>query len=90
MTAGPPLKTLKRNPCSLSIQEIFRKQVFALLLLFSLFGCSLYPNVNIDPTKNNKATLQSDAIDCAKSYPEISSGAHIKQRIACMNLKGWH
>ena len=54
-----------------------------------LFGCTLYPDVNSDPAKNNKATFQRDALDCAKSYPETSSGAHVKQRIACMNLKGW-
>jgi len=54
-----------------------------------LFGCTLYPDVNSDPAKNNKATFQRDALDCAKSYPETSSGAHVKQRISCMNLKGW-
>lgn len=55
-----------------------------------LMGCSLYPDVNSDPSKNNKATFQRDALDCARAYPESSSGAHIKQRISCMNLKGWH
>ena len=62
------------------------------LFSLSLLGCGsmAYPDVNVDPAKNNKATFQRDAIDCAKSYPETSSGAHIKQRIACMNLKGWH
>ena len=54
-----------------------------------LFGCSVYPDVNSDLAKNNKATFQRDALDCAKSYPETSSGAHVKQRISCMNLKGW-
>jgi hypothetical protein len=49
----------------------------------------IYPNVNIDPSKNNKATFQRDALDCAKAYPSVDSGAHIKQRIGCMNLKGW-
>jgi hypothetical protein len=57
-----------------------------------LFGCGsmTYPDMNVDPAKNNKATFQRDAIDCAKSYPESSSGVHIKLRIGCMNLKGWH
>lgn len=55
-----------------------------------LFACSLYPDVNRDPAKNNKATFQRDAIDCAQSYPESGSGVHVKQRIACMNLKGWY
>ena len=55
-----------------------------------LLGCSLYPDQNTDPTKNNKATFQKDAVDCAQAYPESGSGAHVKQRIACMNIKGWH
>jgi hypothetical protein len=56
-----------------------------------LFGCRsmTYPDVNVDSTKNNKATFQRDAIDCALSYPESGSGMHVKQRIGCMNLKGW-
>jgi len=63
----------------------------ACLLATSLFGCGsmTYPDVNIDPSKNNKATFQQDAVDCAKAYPSIDSGAYIKQRISCMNLKGW-
>jgi hypothetical protein len=63
---------------------------FALLMGFVLMGCSLYPDVNTDPTKNNLATFRQDALDCAHSYPESGSGVHIKQRISCMNLKGWH
>ena len=61
-----------------------------LILILLLFGCSLYPNENSDPTKNNKTTFQRDAIDCAQAYPDSGSGAHVKQRIGCMNLKGWH
>lgn len=53
------------------------------------FGCATYPTINNDPVKNNKATFQRDALDCAQSYPESASGVHVKQRIACMNLKGW-
>ena len=63
---------------------------FALLAGSALMGCSSYPDVNIDPAKNNKATFQRDALDCAQAYPEAGSGVHIKQRISCMNLKGWH
>jgi hypothetical protein len=63
---------------------------FALLVGFILMGCSLYPDVNTDPAKNNKATFRQDALDCAQSYPESGSGTHVKQRIGCMNLKGWH
>ena len=62
----------------------------AFLVAFILTGCSLYPDVNSDPSKNNKATFRQDALDCAQSYPESGSGMHIKQRIGCMNLKGWH
>jgi hypothetical protein len=61
----------------------------SLFLLTTLIGCSLYPDVNSDPAKNNKVTFQRDALDCAKAYPEAGSGVHVKQRIACMNLKGW-
>lgn len=63
-----------------------------LCFTFSLLGCGsiIYPDVNKDPAKNNKATFQRDAIDCADAYPESGSGIHIRQRIGCMNLKGWH
>ena len=61
-----------------------------LSLLGILPGCSIYPDVNKDPAKNNKAIFQRDAIDCAQAYPENGSGTHVKERIACMNLKGWH
>ena len=63
---------------------------FILVIGSMLMGCSLYPDVNNDPAKNNKATFQRDALDCAQAYPEAGSGVHIKQRISCMNLKGWH
>ena len=66
------------------------KAAFSLLAGSILMGCSLYPDVNTDPTKNNKATFQRDALDCAQAYPEAGSGVNIKQRIICMNLKGWH
>lgn len=58
-------------------------------LLASLFACSAYPDNNIDPTKNNKATFERDAIECAQAYPEAGSGVHVRQRINCMKLKGW-
>ena len=62
----------------------------ALLVGSSLIGCSLYPDENVDPAKNNKVTFRQDALDCAQAYPESGSGTHVKQRIGCMNLKGWH
>jgi len=68
------------------------KASVGLLLVSILFGCGsmIYPDANVDPAKNNKATFQRDAVDCAQSYPESGSGVYFKQRIACMNLKGWH
>ena len=66
-----------------------RKNKCALLSSLALLGCSSYPDANRDPAKNNQATFQTDAIDCAKAYPETGSGAFIKERIGCMNLKGW-
>ena len=68
----------------------------SLRLLVSIFmgalllACTSYPEKNLDPSKNNIATFQRDAIDCAQAYQEAGTGAHVKQRIACMNLKGWH
>lgn len=66
------------------------KQTLALGLVLSLMACASYPTVNEDPAKNNQASFQKDALDCAKDYPEAGGGVHVKQRIACMNLKGWH
>jgi uncharacterized membrane protein len=66
------------------------KTASGFLMALLLLGCSLYPDVNTDPAKNNKATFRQDALDYAQAYPETGSGAHIKQRIGCMNLKGWH
>jgi len=68
------------------------KASISLLATSILFGCGsmIYPDVNVDPAESNKATFQRDAVDCALSYPESGSGVHVKQRIACMNLKGWH
>jgi hypothetical protein len=71
------------------MQSLF-KILASLLITTVLFACSSYPEVNIDPAKNNKATFQRDAIDCASSYPEAGSGVHFRQRITCMNIKGWH
>ena len=69
------------------------RQPFKLILGFVLgavlFGCATYPDVNFDPAKNNKATFQKDALECAQAYPEAASGAQVKERIGCMNLKGW-
>jgi hypothetical protein len=74
----------------LKFNKYFAETFFGLLLSCILLGCSLYPDINKDPTKNNKATFQRDAIDCAQAYPEAGSGVHVRQRINCMNLKGWY
>ena len=66
------------------------KTISGFLIAIALIACSSYPDVNSDPAKNNQATFQRDALDCARSYPEMGSGAHVKQRIGCMNIKGWY
>jgi hypothetical protein len=70
--------------------RVLLKALVDLSIASALFGCSSYPDVNSDPAKNNKVTFQRDAVDCAQAYPESGSGVHVRQRIACMNLKGWH
>lgn len=74
--------------------SLFGRHLFAtflrLFMVSTLLGCSLYPDVNSDPAKNNKATFRQDALDCAQAYPETGSGVHVRQRINCMNIKGWH
>ena len=76
-------------PDHLSNQNLGR--VFIGFSLASLaIGCSVYPDLNSDPSKNNKVTFRRDALECAQAYPEAASGAYVKERIACMNIKGWH
>ena len=70
--------------------QALRKALTVFLIATALFACSSYPDVNSDPLKNNIATFRQDALDCANSYPESGSGVHVKQRIGCMNVKGWH
>jgi len=68
-------------------------KIISASLLLAVWGCAshAYPTVNDDLAKNNQATFQKDAIECAQSYPaDGGSGAYIPQRIACMNTKGWH
>ena len=71
-------------------KQIMLKALGGFFIAITLFACSSYPDVNRDPAKNNLATFQRDAVDCAQSYPEAGSGVHVKQRIGCMNLKGWY
>jgi len=70
--------------------QVTLKVLCSFWIVLTLPACSSYPDVNSDPAKNNKASFQRDAIDCARSYPESGSGVHVKQRIGCMNVKGWH
>jgi hypothetical protein len=72
-----------------SLIQTSLKFLSSCLVTSALLGCSSYPDINSDPAKNNKATFQRDALECAQAYPEAGSGVHIRQRIACMNLKGW-
>lgn len=66
-------------------------RVFIGFSLVSLvMGCSVHSYVNLDPAKNNKVTFRQDTLECAQAYPEVASGAYLKERIACMKLKGWH
>jgi hypothetical protein len=60
------------------------------ILLVALAGCGGIPDKNQDPAKNNAASFRKDWKECAEDYPELASGAHIRQRIGCMNLKGWN
>ncbi|CAM3728870.1 Entry exclusion lipoprotein TrbK [Polynucleobacter antarcticus] len=73
-----------------SISSVLLVLVLTLFLVLTLSACSLYPDKNKDPAKNNIATFQREAIDCAKAYPEAGSGVHVRERIKCMNLKGWY
>ena len=58
--------------------------------IFLLAGCaSRFPSQNQDPTKNNQATFRKDLKECKEDYPELASGAHLRQQEGCMNLKGW-
>lgn len=72
-----------------SLMSALFKIIGTFLITLPFFGCSSYPDKNSDPSKNNKASFQRDALDCAQAYPEAGSGVHVKERIACMNLKGW-
>jgi hypothetical protein len=74
-----------------SLLQPSMRLLIACLVTPFLFGCgsAIYPDMNLDPAKNNKVTFQRDAVDCANAYPYVDSGAHVKYRIACMNLKGW-
>ncbi|HAT39116.1 hypothetical protein [Polynucleobacter necessarius] len=58
-------------------------------LSLSLIACIDMQTASQDPAKNTKAAYNKDLKGCQEDYPEAGSGAHIKQWISCMNLKGW-
>jgi hypothetical protein len=65
-------------------------RIFVLLAtLLCLIACSVIPNQNQDPRKNNRDTFRKDLQESQEDYPEISSGLHLRQWQGCMNLKGW-
>jgi hypothetical protein len=59
------------------------------ICIIGFAGCAGYPSKNQDPTKSNKAIYNNDLKECKEDYPESGSGAHIRQWINCMKLKGW-
>lgn len=61
----------------------------AVLMGLSLMSCVSMPTENQDPAKNNKAAYNKDLRECKEDYPELGSGAHIRQWVSCMKLKGW-
>jgi len=55
----------------------------------TLFACSGFPSAHPDAIKNNPINYKADIKDCTQSYPETPDGVYLRQRIACMKLKGW-
>ncbi|MBT8544387.1 hypothetical protein G6646_09505 [Polynucleobacter paneuropaeus] len=69
----------------------FSRLILLSLVALSLLACAAgFPKTNSDPAKNNAKTFNQDLNDCIEVYPETYGGIQIKQRISCMNLKGWH
>ena len=54
-----------------------------------LSACAQFPGTHPDPAKNNPTTYRADMRDCAQNYPETPTGSYLKQRVSCMELKGW-
>jgi hypothetical protein len=59
------------------------------VLTFGLVACSGFPSTHPNAAKNNAATYKVDLQDCKLAYPETPDGVYLKQRIACLKLKGW-
>ena len=48
-----------------------------------------FPTTHPDASKNNPIAYKVDVRDCARSYPETPDGVYLRQRISCLQLKGW-
>ncbi len=55
----------------------------------ALVACASFPTTNSDLAKNNPTTYKIEMRECAQDYPETPDGVYLRQRIACMKLKGW-
>jgi len=65
-----------------------RSICYVVTLLF-LTACITEPSKNEDASKNNQATYRKDLRECQEDYPETGSGVYLRQRMGCMQLKGW-
>ena len=71
------------------MENRFSLWIVACTVLGLLNACIQFPTVNQDPSKNNAATYNRELQECKQDYPETSSGAHLRQWVNCMRLKGW-
>ncbi len=68
---------------------IFHARAAVIISFVCLNACASFPSKHSDPQKNHPSLYKIDMRDCADAYPETPDGVYIKQRIACMKLKGW-
>jgi len=73
------------------MRAILLNKSLLISILIGVFAiaCTSFPTENADPAKNNKAAYNKDLKECREDYPEMGSGAHYRQWIGCMKLKGW-
>lgn len=62
---------------------------FALTFVLCLVACGGFPTTHPDPAKNTPSNYQRDFKDCKEAYLETPDGVYLKQRITCLELKGW-
>jgi len=65
------------------------RKYFALTIASGLVACGGFPTTHPDAAKNNASTYKGDLKDCAQAYPETPDGIYLRQRVACLKLKGW-